>query len=159
MGLVKGVHHVSMKCRNDREYAEEIHFYKEILGIPVIRVWDDGIMFSTGMGIVEVFRSGGTTPGTHSINHFAFEVEDVDECIRVIRGAGYEISMEPQYFTIPSNPKLPARIAFCKGPLGEEIEFFKDCTEEMEEQKKNRGLNSMEECLMNEVLEAYFQQK
>jgi hypothetical protein len=27
---------------------------------------------------------------------------------------------------IPSIPEFPIRMAFCKGPLGEEIEFFKE---------------------------------
>lgn len=159
MGLVKSMHHVSMKCSNDQKYAEEIRFYKEILGIPVCRVWDDGIMFDTGAGIVEVFRTGGTTTGTASINHFAFEVDDVDLCARTVSAAGYEVFMKPQYFTIPSNPELPARIAFCRGPLGEEIEFFKDCTAERRAEDKHHGLNTMEQTLMNEVLEAYFGQK
>lgn len=157
MSLVKGLHHVSMKCTNDKEYAEEIHFYQKLLGLPVVREWNDGIMFLAGGGIIEVFRTGGAALGKGSINHFAFETDDVDACAKVMRDAGYEVFMEPQYFTIPSNPELPARIAFCKGPLGEEIEFFKDCTNETNAKKS--GLNSMEECLLNEVLDAYYSDK
>ena len=32
VSLIKGIHHVSLKCCNDKEYEEEIHFYKDILG-------------------------------------------------------------------------------------------------------------------------------
>jgi len=54
----------------------------------------------------------------------AFAVKDVDACVEAVRAAGYEITVEPNDIVIPSNPPLPARIAFCIGPVGEEIEFF-----------------------------------
>ena len=44
--------------------------------------------------------------------------------VEAVRKAGYEITMEPTDNCIPSNPPYPARIAFCIGPVGEEIEFF-----------------------------------
>ena len=59
MSLIKGIHHVSMKCSSTEEYEKTIDFYKNILGIA-------------------------------------------------------------------STPVFPARIAFCKGPLGEEIELFQE---------------------------------
>ena len=31
---------------------------------------------------------------------------------------------EPKDIEIQSDPRFPARIAFCHGPLGEDIEFF-----------------------------------
>ena len=31
---------------------------------------------------------------------------------------------EPHDITIPAEVPFPARIAFCKGPVGEKIEFF-----------------------------------
>ena len=37
---------------------------------------------------------------------------------------GYEVFIEPKNIEIASLPTFPARIAFCKGPQGEEIEFF-----------------------------------
>ena len=50
--------------------------------------------------------------------------EDVDACVTAVRKAGYEVFVEPKDIEIQSDPKFPARIAFCRGPLGEEIEFF-----------------------------------
>ena len=44
--------------------------------------------------------------------------------VRNLRKAGYEVFVEPKDIEIQSDPKFPARIAFCRGPLGEEIEFF-----------------------------------
>ena len=39
MSLIKGIHHVSMKCSSTEEYEKTIDFYKNILGIPVAREW------------------------------------------------------------------------------------------------------------------------
>ena len=46
-----------------------------------------------------------------------------DACARV-RAAGYEVFIEPNDIVIRSEPEFRARMAFCFGPLGEEIEFF-----------------------------------
>ena len=58
MSLIKGIHHVSMKCSSTEEYEKTIDFYKNILGIPVAREWQAGIMLDTGNGIVEIFNDG-----------------------------------------------------------------------------------------------------
>ena len=31
MSLIKGIHHVCLKCANEEEYKEVVHFYHEIL--------------------------------------------------------------------------------------------------------------------------------
>ena len=36
------------------------------------------------------------------------------------------VTVEPKDICIPSNPPYPARIGFCIGPVGEEIEFFQE---------------------------------
>jgi len=46
--------------------------------------------------------------------------------IGYVKSAGYEVFKEPQNIVIPSTPEYPARMAFCYGPLGEEIEFFQE---------------------------------
>ena len=43
-----------------------------------------------------------------------------------IKGAGYEVFIEPNNIVIKSEPEFHARMAFCFGPLGEEIEFFQE---------------------------------
>ena len=47
------------------------------------------------------------------LRRLAFAVKDVDACVEAVRAAGYEITVEPNDIVIPSNPPLPARIAFC----------------------------------------------
>ena len=41
MSLIKGIHHVSMKCESAEEYQKVISFYKEVLEIPVARQWSE----------------------------------------------------------------------------------------------------------------------
>ena len=129
MSLIKGIHHVAMKCCNDKEYEETVHFYTDILGLNVARTWDNGIMFDTGSGLIEIFRDGKEQLPQGTIRHFAFAVDDADACAEAVKAAGYEVFVEPKNIEIQSNPVFPARIAFCRGPLGEEIEFFQDIKE------------------------------
>ena len=46
--------------------------------------------------------------------------------MEAVKAAGYEVFIEPKDIEIASIPAFPARIAFCKGPLGEEIELFEE---------------------------------
>ncbi len=43
-----------------------------------------------------------------------------------IKNAGDEVFIEPNDIVIKSEPEYHARMAFCYGPLGEEIEFFQE---------------------------------
>ena len=126
---IKGIHHIALKCPGVESYDKTVSFYRDILELPVARSWGEGlssgIMLDTGAGMLEIFANGEGLPTESLVRHFAFEVEDTDACIETVRSANYEITMEPTDIVINSNPPYPARIAFCKGPLGEEIEFFK----------------------------------
>lgn len=124
--MITGIHHVSFKCTNSEDYNKVIDFYKNVLEVPIIRSWETGIMFNTGNGIIEVFNNGEKLFEKGVINHFAFATDNVDEIISKVKAAGYEVFIEPKDIEIKSNPVYPARIAFCKGPLGEEIEFFQE---------------------------------
>lgn len=126
MGLVKGIHHVSMKTSSAEEYAGVVSFYRDVLGLEVARVWEKGIMFDTGSGLLEIFNNGEKRLELGVIRHLAFAVDDVDACVKAVTEAGYEVFMGPKDIVIPSNPEFPARMAFCFGPLGEQIEFFQE---------------------------------
>ncbi len=123
--LIKGTHHVAIKCKDDAMFDEVIRFYTEILGLDLLRSWDGGAMIDTGNSVIEVFAAGMIQDQTGSINHFALETDDVDLCIETVRKAGYTITVEPKDVDIPSNPVFPVRVGFCVGPAGEEVEFFK----------------------------------
>lgn len=130
MGLVKGIHHISMKTSSPEEYAKVISFYKDLLGLTVEREWDGGIMFQTGSGRIEIFTNGTENLGRGTIRHVAFAVDDVDACVKAVTEAGYEVFVGPKDIVIPSTPEFHARMAFCFGPLGEQIEFFREQTQE-----------------------------
>ena len=59
MSLIKGIHHVCLKCANKEEYKEVVHFYHEILELEIARTWSEGIMFQFGNAVLEVFANGG----------------------------------------------------------------------------------------------------
>ncbi|MBQ0066539.1 MAG: VOC family protein [Firmicutes bacterium] len=123
---VYGIHHVCVKCINEQEYEEVKNFYINVIGLPVKREWVTGIMLDTGNGLLEIFNNGDEKFDKGVIQHFALAVHDVDSLVEKVKEAGYEVFVEPKEICIPSEIPFPARIAFCKGPLGEEIELFNE---------------------------------
>ena len=126
--LITGIHHVALKCCGVEEFEKTVHFYRDILGIPVARTWGEGTgsgaMLDTGSGVIEIFANGEERLPKGAVRHFALGTEDVDGCVAAVRAFGCEITMEPNDIVIQSQVPYPARIAFCIGPVGEEIEFF-----------------------------------
>ncbi len=126
MSLIKGIHHIALKCCDKEEYEKTITFYGDVLGLELARSWDSGTMFNTGTGLLEIFNNGESQLEQGVVRHFALATDDVDSCVEAVSNAGYEVFMEPKDISIPSEPAYPARIAFCYGPMGEEIEFFQE---------------------------------
>ena len=127
MAMISGVHHIALKACGEEEFKKTVDFYQNVLHMPLIRSWEGeeaGVMLDTGAGLMEIFMNGEDHPGQGAIRHMAFDVEDTDACVEAVRAAGYEITRGPEDIVIGSVPPLPARIAFCIGPVGEEIEFF-----------------------------------
>ena len=122
--MVTGIHHVSMKCGNAEDFRKAKAFYCEILGLPVWREWPEGVLIDTGNGFIEIFNNGDCELRQGAIRHFALSDTDVDATVQKVRQAGYEILTGPKDVSIKPEPGYPARIAFCVGPLGEEIELF-----------------------------------
>ena len=125
---INGIHHVAIKCRGLEEFERTLHFYRDLLGMPEVRRWGVGagsaVMLDTGAGLFEIFASGGSDTSRGAFHHVALATEDPDACIDAVRREGYAVTMEPKEIAIPSEPPYPARIAFCIGPVGEEVEFF-----------------------------------
>lgn len=127
--MITGIHHISMKCSKGKQYEEIVKFYHEILRLKIARIWGDekapdGIMFDTGNGLIEIFTNKGDEAELGIIRHFALATDDVDNCVSAVKTAGYEVFIEPKDISIPSDPPYNARMAFCFGPLSEQIEFF-----------------------------------
>lgn len=124
--MIKGLHHISMKCATAEEFDKAKEFYLNVLGLSVKREWKDGVMIDTGNGLIEIFSNGEGSRTKGAIRHFALFTDDVDELAEKIKSAGYEVFIEPNDIVIHSEPEYPARMAFCTGPLGEEIELFSE---------------------------------
>lgn len=122
--MIQGLHHISMKTCNDAEYEQARRFYTKILGLSVLKECKTCLLLDTGTGIVEIFRNGTEPMQQGVIRHFAFAVDNVDACIEKVRAAGYAIKLEPKDVQIGGDAAFPARVGFCIGPLGEDIEFF-----------------------------------
>lgn len=128
--LISGIHHVALKCAGEAEFSKTIAFYRDVLGLSVIRRWGDGdksgIMLSSGNGLIEILANADKALSQGAVRHFALATRNVDACAKAVREAGYEVFVEPKDIVIASKPEFPARIAFCTGPVGEQIEFFEE---------------------------------
>jgi glyoxylase I family protein len=127
-----GFHHIAMNVTN---FDESIRFYRGALGYNVAKQWGEpgkraALIDVGGNSYIEIFEQPEQTVtverGKAHLAHFALHCEDPDAAIERAREYGAKIRMEPQDVDIPSTPVYPVRIAFCLGPDGEEIEFFKE---------------------------------
>jgi glyoxylase I family protein len=124
-----GFHHVFLKVSN---LENSLKFYKEGLGFVEKTSWGqgagkmvlldtgDGNYFELSQGSPDQIKEGGI------YLHLALRTDDCDASLEAARAAGAMVTMEPRDVNIPSNPVLPVRIAFFKGPDGEVIELFQN---------------------------------
>ena len=124
--MITGIHHVSLKCGTTKEFEKAKGFYLDILGFAPVREWPEGIMIDSGNGLLEIFSNGPGVKSIGAVRHIAFGTDDVDGVIEKVKAAGYEVFIEPNDIVIRSDPPFPARMAFCYGPLGEELEFLQE---------------------------------
>jgi glyoxylase I family protein len=127
-----GFHHVAIRSH---DFDASVRFYTQALGFKEKIRWGEGpkraIMLDTGDGnYLEIFANGSAEPKPEgSIIHFALRTDNVDAAIERARAAGAEVTIEPKDVVIQSIPQpTPVRLAFCKGPDGEVIEFFQNST-------------------------------
>ena len=127
-----GYHHVAIRAA---DFAGTLRFYTEGLGFRVAVQWGQGdgraALLDTGDGnYMEVFAGGKRAPGEPApegaILHYALRTTDCDAAIERARAAGATVTVEPKTLNLDSQPKISIRIAFCKGPDGELIEFFQN---------------------------------
>jgi len=130
-----GFHHVAIKVAH---FEKSVAFYTRAMGFVERARWGEGessaILLDCGDGnFFEVFAGASAPagdkpdapPASGQIMHVALRSEDVDGAIAAARAGGAEVTMEPKDVAIPSNPPMTVRIAFCRAPGGEVIEFFK----------------------------------
>lgn len=124
-----GFHHIAMRVH---DLDASLRFYRDALGFCERICWGEGakraVMLDTGDGnYLELFAGGSSQPKPEgAVLHFALRTDNCDAALERARAAGAIITMEPKDVEIPSTPPTPVRIAFCKGPDGEVIEFFQN---------------------------------
>jgi len=124
---IKGFHHVAI---NTVDFDGTEQFYTGLLGLRKTKAWGGGnsrcAMFECEDGSnIELFEveKGVETPES-PIVHFAFDVDDPDAFADAVAKQGFEITTAPKTADVVGYPGFKARLAFCKGPNGEVIEFF-----------------------------------
>lgn len=127
--IVNGIHHTAMRVGN---FDRSIKFYKEGLGFKEHASWGEGdkrgILLDTGDGSFFELFAGGTEgeKSEGAFVHVALRTKNCDLAIENAVKAGAVVTIAPKDVTIASQPPMPVRVAFCKGPNGEVIEFFQD---------------------------------
>ena len=93
-------------------------------------------MIGAGGASIEIFCNGEGVKALGAIRHLALCVDDVDASAELVRRAGYTVFVGPKDIVQESVPPFRARVAFCTGPLGEQVELLrvKDPGEKEEEQ-------------------------
>ncbi|HEX2037069.1 MAG TPA: VOC family protein [Chloroflexota bacterium] len=125
-----GFHHVAVRVH---DFDAALRFYTEGLGFTERISWGEGdrraAMLDVGDGnYLEVFAGGSAERKPEgALLHVALRTTDCDAAIARARAAGAEVTVEPKDMVIPSRPhETPVRIAFCRGPGGELIEFMQN---------------------------------
>jgi len=123
MSLVKGIHHVKLQCTPET-FDQVLHFYLDIIGLRLLSRHGDSAIMTAGNTILEVFNDSDYLMEQGYFKHIAFATDDAAKCIRTVEAAGYKIKEYPIHVMFGLEEDTPATIAFCYGPIGEEIEFF-----------------------------------
>ncbi len=124
-----GFHHLSMSVR---ALEKSIEFYTEALGFVEKVSWGKApkrtVLLDTGDGnYFEISQADSPQDFEEGVfKHIALRVDDCKAAIELARKAGAEVTMETRDIDLSSEPSIPIRIAFFKGPDGEIVELFQN---------------------------------
>ncbi|MCR5606441.1 MAG: VOC family protein [Treponema sp.] len=135
--MIKGLHHIALRCINEDNYKETLSFYENIIGMKVKYSWGKGIYAATMLelngSIIEIFASGKAAENTGTINHFCFETDNPKAEEKKLLEAGYPVLIPTTNIkltlTEPEKSDLFLTYSYCMGPVGEVIEFYKEYKE------------------------------
>ena len=128
MSNITGFHHIGLKYA---DLEKSLAFYRALGLTEVVRWGDVGneivMLEMKDGGRIELLPNGGDE---YSVKgkwlHFAMSTDDVDGMYETALAAGAISQMPPKTVPLNSSPeRISIRIAFVKGPDGEEVEFFR----------------------------------
>ena len=134
--VVDGLHHVSIRVR---ELERSLELYRDVLGLPVRTAFDlhgnRFAMLEAGSGrYIELVETGADphpTAETDVLWHFALRSQDLEQSLEAVRALGCEITRPITPLDLVNrigDRPFPVRVAFFRGPDGEEIELIEDRT-------------------------------
>ena len=127
---IKGMRYAHMALAVS-DFERSLTFYRA-LGLTPYVMWGEGreriALLDIGDGSkLELFAKGEEGGTDAKWLHLAFGVENVDEAYRTALAAGAVSVTPPTDMPLASSPKrITLRVAFVKGPDGEQLEFCKE---------------------------------
>lgn len=122
-----GFHHIALRCK---DIEKSLKMYSA-LGLKEKARWGEGekliVMLGIGDGgIIEFFADGGEKYAEEGKwQHFAMTTADVEGAYEKALSAGFTSLTPPKTVPLESVPeKMSIKVAFVKGPDGEQVEFF-----------------------------------
>jgi catechol 2,3-dioxygenase-like lactoylglutathione lyase family enzyme len=122
-----GIAHMAVAAA---DFEKSLKFYAS-LGIKLFTVWGaEGsriALLDVGDGSrIELFEKPDLTAGESAFLHLAFSVQNVDEAYEAALRAGAVGLRAPKDLPLDAKPfRITLRVAFVRGPAGEELEFCK----------------------------------
>jgi catechol 2,3-dioxygenase-like lactoylglutathione lyase family enzyme len=133
---VYGLHHVSLRVRDmDRSLA----LYRDVLGLDVRAAFDlhgnRFVMLEAGSGrYIELVETGGDprpAGGNDVLWHLALRSRHLETSLEAVRAFGCEITRPITPLDLVNrigDRPFPVRVAFFRGPDGEDVELIEDET-------------------------------
>ena len=124
-----GFHHLSISVR---DLSKSIKFYVDGLGFKERVSWGSPdkrtVLLDTGDGnYFEIFQGDPDQTYEEGVfKHIALRADDCEAALELAKKAGAEVTMETRDVNLRTEPSIPIRIAFFKGPDGEVIELFQN---------------------------------
>ena len=134
--VVDGLHHVSIRVR---DIERSLELYRDVLGVPVRAAFDlhgnRFAMLEAGSGryleLVETGADPRQLADTDVFWHFALRSRDLERSLEAVRASGCEITrpiMPLELVNRIGDRPFPVRVAFFRGPDGEEVELIEGRT-------------------------------
>lgn len=121
--MIKGFAHIALYARN---FDATIEFYQCAFGARQMGIFEAdtrGCWLDVGGDILEIFEGNADCDGY--FKHFAIACDDVDALYAKALECGAASHVEPKDIVLSlEDGPVHARIAFVKGPNGEQIELF-----------------------------------